>query len=81
MTNNQTISSTFILGGQTHYNSYRQNPKHMLGYRKVAEGDVGVIVNKGKPLRARDDPFGRRITDLRKSFTDNDTRPLKTKDR
>lgn len=38
--------------------------------------DTAVWINDYFTVRSKDDKFGRKITDLRKAFTQNDTKPF-----
>ena len=40
--------------------------------------DDYVIINEAYSIRDADDPFGRLMTDLRKSFTQDDREPFET---
>ena len=42
----------------------------------IGVGQGRVVINETFSIRAPDDPFGRRMTDLRRSFTKNDTEPF-----
>jgi hypothetical protein len=50
-----------------------QSPKASLG-----TGQGSVVINENFSIRLIDDFFGRRMTELRRSFTNNDTEPFET---
>jgi hypothetical protein len=52
------------------------------GRKKVEEKLDGTVrINKGQEIRREDDEFGRKMTEWRRSKTDNDSKPFPTVER